>query len=320
MKINIIARDNAAGLTADIDILTKLLSGCGFEIDFTDYKSLKRFAPWLHKTHDLNIFLQWADPSWLRLAKKNILIPNPEWFKEKWLPYLNRFNGIFCKTKHAVEIFKDRNPNVVFTSFTSRDKSIKDKSFGTIKKEYNQYLHVAGKSKMKGTDIIIKTWIKNPDFPHLTVIQRNIDPLAIPARKNLTIISKYISDDQLRLLMNRCGVHICTSSAEGFGHSICESLSCKALIISTDAPPMNELVRPDRGILIKPVKKEKKKLSHAFFIDVSDLEKTVKKLMKTNNADKDILMQNAYKFYIENDNYFRKTMINAIDNISNRQP
>ncbi len=315
MKINIIARDNAAGLTADINILTELLRNNGFQVEFTDYKSLKRFSFWSYKTYDLNIFLQWANPSWLHLAKKNILIPNPEWFKEKWLPYLNRFDAIFCKTKHAVEIFKGKNSNIVFTSFTSKDKSLKGESAAKIKKNYQKYLHVAGKSKMKGTDIILKTWRNNPDFPHLTIIQRNIDTSADSCPKNLTIIPKYISENHLKLLMNQCGVHICTSSAEGFGHSIGESLSCKALIISTDAPPMNELIRPNRGILIKPVKKEKKKLSQAFFIDVSGLENAIKKLMKMNNSDMNILMENAHKFYIENDNYFRTTTIKAINEI-----
>ncbi len=309
MKINIIARDNAAGLTADIDILKELLSGRGFEVDFTDYKSLKRFALWSYGTYDLNIFLQWANPAWLPFAKKNILIPNPEWFKDKWLSVLNRFDGIFCKTKQAVEIFKRENSNTVFISFTSRDMSLKG-----IKKNYKEYLHVAGKSKMKGTDIILRTWLKNPDFPHLTVIQRNINH-SLQKHGNLTIISDYISDDKLKLLMNRCGVHICTSSAEGFGHSIGESLSCGALIISTDAPPMNELVHQDRGILVKPVRQEKKKLSHAFFIDVSGLEYAVGKLSTMQEKEMAVLMKNAHSFYTENDRYFRRTIIDAIDDM-----
>ncbi len=312
MKINIIARDNAAGLTADIDILKELLSSRGFEVDFTDYKALKRFALWLYGTYDLNIFLQWADPAWLPFARKNILIPNPEWFKYKWLSVLDRFDGIFCKTKQAVEIFKEKNSNTVFTSFTSRDRSLKG-----IKKNYNKYLHVAGKSKMKGTDIILKTWLENPDFPHLTVIQRNIEH-PVQKRENLTIISDYISDDELKLLMNQCGVHLCTSSAEGFGHSIGESLSCGALIISTDAPPMNELVHKDRGILVKPVRQEKKKLSHAFFIDVSGLEHAVGRLSIMQEKEMDVLMRNAHLFYDENDRYFRRTIINAIDDMVNR--
>ncbi len=311
MKINIIARDNSAGLTADINILTELFLKRGWEVDFTDYKSLRRFALWSYNAYDLNIFLQWANPAWLRIARKNILIPNPEWFKDKWLQSLNRFDGIFCKTKHAVEIFKKENPNTLFTSFTSKDKSLTG-----IRKNYHNYLHVAGKSKMKGTDIIVKTWIKNPDFPHLFVIWRNVNH-KIHNFKNLTFISEYINDDELKLLMNKCAVHICTSSAEGFGHSICESLSCGALIISTDAPPMNELIRPQRGILVKPIRQEKKKLSHAFFIDVTGLENAVKNIGNTNEKDMEHLMENAYNFYCRNDSYFRKTIIKAIGEILN---
>lgn len=308
MKINIIARDNAAGLTADINILTKLFLSQGWKVDFNDYKSLKRFAFWSYKAYDLNIFLQWANPEWFKLAKKNILIPNPEWFKDKWISNLNKFDGIFCKTKHAVEIFNKKNSNTVFTSFTSVNKFI-----AGIKKDRRKYLHIAGKSKMKGTDIIIKTWIKNPDFPHLTIIQRNAGHL-VNNRKNLTIIPEYVNNDQLQLLMNKCAVHLCTSSAEGFGHSIGESLSCGALIISTDAPPMNELVQWDRGILVKPVRKKSKKLSYAYYIDVAGLENAVKSIRNIRRMD--ALMENAYNFYSDNDKYFKKTILKAINNIA----
>ncbi len=307
MKINIIARDNTAGLTADINILTELFHDQGWQVDFNDYKSLKRFAFWSSKTYDLNVFLQWANPQWFKLAEKNILIPNPEWFKIRWISVLNRFDGIFCKTKHAVQIFNKKNTNTVFTSFTSLNRLM-----AGVEKNKNQYLHIAGKSKMKGTDIIIKTWIKNPDFPHLIVVKRNMD-YPVHNQKNLTIISEYVSNDELQLLMNRCAVHLCPSSAEGFGHSIGESLSCGALIVSTDAPPMNELVNPDRGILVKPVRKESKKLSYAYYIDVPGLENAVKHIMQIKKIN--VLMENAHSFYSDNDRYFRKTIIKAIDDI-----
>ena len=48
--------------------------------------------------------------------------------------------------------------------------------------------------------------------------------------------------------MNRCAVHLCPSSYEGFGHYINEARSVGAFIVTTNAQPMNELVTPDFGI------------------------------------------------------------------------
>ena len=56
--------------------------------------------------------------------------------------------------------------------------------------------------------------------------------------------------EDLLILMNACQYHLCPSEYEGFGHYINEARSTGALIISTDAAPMNELVK--NGILIKP--------------------------------------------------------------------
>jgi len=307
MKINIIARDNGAGLSADINILRDLFLSQGWDVDLTDYKSMKRFAFWSYNAYDLNVFLQWADPKWLKLARKNILIPNPEWFKNKWFPSLNRFDGIFCKTRHAVDIFKKKNPNTVFTSFTSVDHSLKG-----VPQKKDHYLHLAGKSKMKGTDTVVKTWMKNPDFPHLTVVKRHGDYPADNS-KNLTIIPEYMSSDRLKKLMNQCAVHLCPSMAEGFGHSIAESLSCGALVISTDAPPMNELVNADPRMLVPPVRKERKQLTYAYHIDISGLEKAVKYTRSIAKSDHGVLLRDkAYDFYLRNDSYFKKTIVKAI--------
>ena len=40
-------------------------------------------------------------------------------------------------------------------------------------KNYQQFLHIAGKSPYKGTEIILNTWIKHPEYPLLIIVCRD---------------------------------------------------------------------------------------------------------------------------------------------------
>ena len=304
MLIHIIARDNAAGLHADIRILKDLFLHQGWKVDFSDYKSLKRFTFWSNRKYDVNIFLQWANPTWMKLARKNVLIPNPEWFKDKWLKVIPEFDAIFCKTRVATTLFKKRNPRTVFTSFTSMDRHLPH-----IVKKDGQWLHLAGKSKLKGTDVIVKTWLSNPDFPHLTIIRRNADPIEEQAH-HLTYISDFIHQEHLQKLMNQCPVHLCTSATEGFGHTLGEALSCGAMVITTNAPPMNELVNDHRGVLVQPAGSRPMRLATAYDIDRQGLEKAVRKAMSMETSLTP--GRNARRFFVSNDLFFKKEMVRQV--------
>ena len=66
---------------------------------------------------------------------------------------------------------------------------------------------------------------------------------------NIKYIDRRLTEDDLNTIMNSHGIHICTSSTEGFGHYINEAKSCKSVYI-----PVNELINSESGILIKPKK------------------------------------------------------------------
>ena len=67
---------------------------------------------------------------------------------------------------------------------------------------------------------------------------------------NITDLMGYQTDEKIRELMNECQFHLCPSECEGFGYYIVEGISCKALVLATDAPPMNEHISKEIGILI----------------------------------------------------------------------
>ena len=87
----------------------------------------------------------------------------------------------------------------------------------------------------------LKHGLTNPQFPKLFVI--NNRKMGIDAKRgNIDFIHDFLPKSKLQALQNQCGFHICPSETEGFGHYIMEALSCSAVVVTTNAPPMNEFI------------------------------------------------------------------------------
>jgi glycosyltransferase involved in cell wall biosynthesis len=97
----------------------------------------------------------------------------------------------------------------------------------------------------------------------------------LPEAANIRYYSHYLEDGQLAELQNAHLFHLCTSETEGWGHYIPEALSTGAVVIATDAPPMNELVGEDRGLLVAAREKGHQHLAMTYEFDEGALERTV---------------------------------------------
>lgn len=96
---------------------------------------------------------------------------------------------------------------------------------------------------MKGTDAVVEALWSLPQLELDLVAHENKWDLP----PNVRFHSK-LPSETLRQMCNRAVVHLCPSSYEGFGHYLNEARSAGAVIISTNAAPMNELVGDD-GLL-----------------------------------------------------------------------
>jgi glycosyltransferase involved in cell wall biosynthesis len=304
-SINILAVSNGVGITRDIEILTEIFKLHGHDVGANH---IYRYVP--DRTWDLNIFLERFKPDLFSSAKLNILIPNAEWFEPGWLPMLKYFHTVFTKTRFADDVFKEIGCKTEFISFTSQDRYLPD-----IKKDDFHYIHVAGKSVQKQTEIVIKTWENNPGFPQLTVVQ---DPKFFrprTSRRNINFMCDRLSDDVLRVLQNNHAIHVCSSETEGFGHYIVEAMSCKSVVLVTNAPPMTELITPDRGMYIKYVNQEPMRLSYRFLISPESLEMAVTQTLISDDNVKREMGERARSFFLENDAFFRNRVVEAVANV-----
>ena len=255
---------------------------------------------------DVQIFLEALQPGWLRCARVNCLIPNQEQFDPSGVAVLGRLDRILCKTRYAARVFEGAGRRVEFVGFSGADAFQPG-----VPKDYRQFLHVAGKSVWKGTDRLVDVWSRHPEWPTLRVVRRGERP-GQPARANIRHHGGHVAESQLREWQNACGVHLCPSVAEGFGHSISEGLSAAAVVVTTDAPPMNELVTPDRGVLVRYGATKPSGMGTNYYFDEVDLERQVGRVLAMDESALAAIGRRAREWYLENDRAFRARVAGAV--------
>lgn len=236
LKVNLFTDKNGKGLEVDQKILAKALSELGHEVEcktLFDVPDSSSYA-------DVNIFFQVIVDEWVSYAKQNWFIPNPEWFYGR-LEQLELIDLVLCRTREVQRIFKSLDQHTYYLGFTSFDCYDP-----TIKKDFSTFFHLAGESAHKGTGAILKVWRHHSSFPLLIGIQRWGPAIE---RGNIHWINERVDDARLRHLQNTCGFHLCPSETEGFGHYIMEAMSACAVVITTDAPPMNEFIKDLRCLV-----------------------------------------------------------------------
>lgn len=115
--------------------------------------------------------------------------------------------------------------------------------------------------------------------------------------------------------MNRCGIHLCPSETERYGHYIAEALSTKALVITVAAPPMNELVAPGMGLLAKYNRVESFSFSERFFVDPGDLARRIEAALQMSEGEKALIGEAARAAYLERHAAFEETLLSALKDV-----
>lgn len=204
----------------------------------------------------------------LQHYSKKILIPNIEWFTQRdSIRAETLITDFWHKSKFSLNSLsktfpKKQHLHIGFTSPKIKSTTI----------DYDRFAHFAGKSKTRHSQDIINIWLQNIDLPPLTfhAYQLGISlPIWIKVRENLKMYLGSLDQETYENQFTQHGVHICTSQMEGFGHYINEARSIGALVLTLDAPPMNELVDNQSGVLI-PVTKSEQHLKGLRYIATSN--------------------------------------------------
>jgi hypothetical protein len=243
---------------------------------------------------DLNIFLAPIFPEWLPLARKNVLIPNAEGFAGHMLKYLPKIDLVLAKTHLTERIFRDLGCKTEYTAFVSKDQLDE-----AVPRDYTRFFHACS-SQYKGTKQVLEVWEKHPEWPELvTVINHNETVPAEISAPNIRALRQPMSDAEIKRLQNSFAFHLCPSEAEGFGHYIMESMSCRAVVFTTDGAPMNELIDPSRGVLLDCLdERPPLGLSHRYLFKPESLEQKVAWAMKLDRKTVDQIGNAARDYFL----------------------
>jgi glycosyltransferase involved in cell wall biosynthesis len=317
-RINLIAWDNSRGLGHDVRLLVDTLTTLGHAVEVTRLERRRHDgqwrSAWLHlkmfwrrlarldrtaRLYDLNIALEHVRPPFMGLATRNALVPNPEWLTPRGQRYLPRFDAMLCKTRHAAALFAARGCRALHIGFDSTDCLM----HGVTRE--SSFLHVAGASPFKGTERLLELWQRHPEWPKLVVLQS-----PAPGRKAVTSAANIehrigrASVDEIRLLQNRHAFHLCLSETEGWGHYLVEAMSCGALVITCDAPPMNELVDASRGLLVRTAEGRPFNMAQLYGFDETALEAAVAQALAMPEAERRLIGERARAWFVENHRSF----------------
>jgi len=300
----IVARANNYGLTRDAVMLERALAA----LNVSAKRAAVRDRGWLEALFRrprarVVIHIERVHRRWLGAGEENWLVPNQERFPRRHLGRLARVNRVLAKTRHAETIFREAGARgVIHTGFTSEDRFEPETG-----KDWLRFFHMAGGNTLKGTDELLALWERHPEWPELVLRQKpEHAPRSLP--DNVTLMDDYLEDGRLRTLQNGCGIHLCPSQSEGWGHHILEAMSARCVVLTTDAPPMNEIVTGETGVLVAATGSEPRHLGRRYFIDPSALEHAIEALIGMPARDKERLGGAARDRYQEIDRAFRERL------------
>ena len=318
MRVNLVISDNGAGLTRDMHLLAGVLADAGVDLTITALrrgKLRKWFRPWFVRTGNLlrrlsgrkppfrlNLMQEHIRAEYLPWAELNVLVPHPEYLLEPDIALLPRMDCVFVKTRHAEQIFAGLGSRTDYIGFTSEDRM--DESVPRKR----AFFHLAGKSGSKGTQAVLDAWRRNPHWPPLTVVQNSRSARVGEPAANISHLVEYISDQALRDMQNAHLFHLCPSEAEGFGHYLMEALGVGAVTLTTDGAPMNELVTPERGLLIPVARTGRQAAATTWLADASEIAEAVERALALDHAQCEALGRAGRQFFLDNDRDFRVRM------------
>lgn len=256
---------NGAGLQKDYELLKGLLESYGHTVRGEMFNA----ADPTFRQADVNLFLEVVNPRHIPYAKQNWIVPNSEWWYPEWDQNVRYFSKVLCKTRdcHRLWTAKVGAERCVFTGFEANDL------YRPEVERKRVFLHLAGKSETKNTAAVMAAW-REHHLPYPLIVSA-FKPEIVRLTQNVPNVTQVHRFENVVDVMNSSLFHIMPSKNEGFGHAIHEALGCKGMVVTTDAPPMNEFTGIEKGLLIPVDRKVPRLMTHFYEVSASAVAQAV---------------------------------------------
>lgn len=328
MRVNVIAWDNGLGLSRHLRLLAEALASSGHEVTITGLRrgnwrklgrriKLRSRSLWNRvlgdygwARHDVNLLIEHIRPEFLPTARHNVLLPHPEWFMDSDRALLSQIDAVFAQTMHAIPLFEALGQRVLYTGFTSGDR------YDAETPRARAFFHLAGRSKHKGTERLMALWRRHPEWPQLTVVQNPKSATLGPTAANIEHRIDYLDDAELMRLQNAHWFHLCPSETEGYGHYLVEAMGIGAVVLTTDAAPMNEFITPDRGLRVAWDQTGRQNLATTHFFDDEAMESAIEQATALSEPECRQLGGMARRWFEENARTFPERVDAALREVA----
>jgi hypothetical protein len=308
MRVNLISSNrNQTGLSQDVDLFHGIWC-----VVFPD-ANIRRFhhaQPECDEA-DINVFFEVLNPSLFTYAGINVWIPNPEWTYTNWQPYFAQLDHIWCKTDHAVSLFKPFNKNTRYIGWSSIAKT------PSVKKDYKKALVLTGKNTFRHPQIVIDSYKIADDItklPELHVVYdgTRINAIVPPGLESkVKLYPTTLHQKEYDSLLDECGLAICISSAEGFCHAVNEAASSGCVLMLSDIDPLAEFGYDSVWIpKNKPLKTDR--LDQLYSFRVMDVFAGFDRYLGLSNQQKKKMSESNADSYLGRHNVWIETMKHAI--------
>lgn len=296
MRVNLIA-SGSRGLAHDKAILHGLISHVlGKEVEIRHIPSYYPQCP----QAEVNVFFEVINPSLFVYAGRNIWIPNHEWTRQTWQPYAEMVDEIWCKTREGHELFEEwvqYDPKCRMIGWTSIDKTAPER------KNFHKAIVPTGRNMWRNPKPIlqayariqvsdIETWKKLPEL-HVVYdpayISLSLQGMPEEVKSKIVFHDKSMPEKEYDELLAECGLCICVSAAEGFGHAVNEAMSAGCVLMLSDIDPFHQLTKSDESVYrIKTTKVHINPtcLGNLVDSDVSDLVEKLTAYARSSFADR----------------------------------
>lgn len=311
--------NNGVGLQKDYELLRGLLESWGHKVYPVHYKKQNQVEEVPQKI-DANIFLEVVNYDLIarNVARKNVLIPNPEWLA----PWDHKngmpdFDLVLCKTHDAVRILSklvDKyQEKVKYIGFESRD--LYDESVPRERK----FFHCAGQSRYKNTVATVYSFAKMMEDedvkPKLTVVGAYPSEYSYGEGYTNITTHEHVTDDEMKQLMNSHLFHVLPAGYEGWGHALNEGLGVGAVMLTTNHPPMSEFNGVSKDLLIPYQDTIPELAAMRARVVAAPIRDVVKKALRLKEDQIKVIREEARAAFLKDREEFRSAFKSVVESI-----